>query len=375
MSRIKRHSTKAIFLAAISAFALALFLRHRYLGGMLCKRASFIWVMGMGIALCAVTPAQTMGFEDDDWQGRTSDDRFSGLPRKSGTFFRRVRKDEPEAQLEHAVALQEQGRLRAAGRHFNALVHQWPDADEAAEAQLALARVFRMRGRYERAFREYQYLVEHYAGEFPYKQVLSEQLDAARSVMEQRRGNFLFLPGFQSPERAIPLFKIVIANGPNWSEIPEIRLLIGNIYKDARDYADAIAAYEDVIVYHGRHDVAAEAIFRKGLVLDRVAKRNPRDARRTHAALQALFAALREDLTPEQEEEARERIRGLRKRLERLHLEKAEFYESRGRNPRAALMSYEDFLRRFPSSEQDAIVRERIAVLRQAIAEKEKTDE
>jgi len=320
---------------------------------------------------CAVGHAQMVGLDDDDWERRETDDRFSGLSRKSGTFFRRVREDDPASQLEHAFDLKERGRLRTAARQFNALVHQWPSVDEAAEAQLALARVLRERGRYERAFREYQYLIEHYAGEFSYKTVLAEQLETARSVMEQRRGTFLFLPGFESPERALPLFNIVIENGPSWSEVPEIRLLIGRIHEDARDYGDAVAAYEEVIVHHGHHDVAREAIFRKGIVLDRIAQRNPRDARRTHAAMQALFAALREDLTTEQAEEARARIRDLRKRLEYLLLDKADFYERRGRNPGAALMYYEDFLRQFPNSDQEAFVEERIASLQALLAEKE----
>ena len=333
-------------------------------------KAYFLWVMlGLGLLLGSGICAQTVDFDDDNWGEGSFDDRFSGLSRKGGTFFRRAREDDPAAQLQYGLALQEEGRLRRAARQLNALVHQWPDADEAPDAQLALARVYRARGKYERAFREYQYLVEHYAGQFPYKTVLDEQLATARSVMDMRRGDVLFLPGFQSPERAIPLFRVVIANGPNWSEIPEIRLLIGRIYEDARDYADAVAAYEEVIVYHGRHEVARDAIFRKALVLERIAKRNPRDTRRAHAAMQALFAALREDLSPEQAEEARTRIRRLRQHLETLHLEKADFYERRGRNPRAALMTYEEFLRRFPNAEQEAFVKERIAALEKIVAE------
>ena len=333
-----------------------------------------LWMMllGFGVLLGSGLQAQTVGLEDDDWGSGTSDGQFSRLSRKSGTLFRRVREDDPDAQLQYAISLQEQGRLRRAARQFNALVHRWPDADEAAAAQLALARLFRERGKYERAFREYQYLIEHYEGEFPYKTVLAEQLETAESAMEMRRGGFLLLPGFQSPERAIPLFRIVISNGPNWERIPEIRLLIGRIHEDARDYADAVAAYEEVIIYHGQHEVAREAIFRKALVLERVANRNPRDARRAHAAMQALFAALREDLAPEQAEEARARIRGLRQQLEELHLEKAEFYERRGRNPRAALMTYEEFLRRYPNSDQEALVRERIAALQEIVAREEK---
>jgi len=314
--------------------------------------------------------AQTVGVEEDDWGSDTTDSRFSGLSRKSGTLFRRPREDAPDAQWAYARSLLEAGRLRAAGHQFNALVHQWPDADEAPEAQLSFARIMLERGRHERAFREYQYLIEHYAGLFPYKTVLSEQLQTARNVMDARRGRILFLPGFESPERAIPLFRIVIENGPNWSEIPEIRLLIGQIYEASRDYADAVAAYEDVIVYHGRHAVAREAIFRKAVCLAKIADRHPRDERRSRTALQALFAALREDLEPERAEEARERVRALRRRLEDLHFEQAVFYEHKARNPTAALISYREFLRRFPNAERQDLVRERIRAL-EAIGSRE----
>ena len=359
------------FFHFLDAFDLALLIRHRYRTRMQIRRKMLFGIMGLGLLFGASTSAQMVDLDADDWEPRERDERFTDLSRKTGTFFRRVREDDPAAQLEYAMALKEQGRLRRAGRHLNALVHEWPDADEASEAQLALARVFRERGRYERAFREYQYLIEYYTGEFSYNRVLEEQLDTARSFMKQRRITFGVFPGFESPERAIPLLRIVIDNGPSWSEVPDIRLKIARIHEQARDYEDALAAYEEVIVHHGQHDVAREAIFRKGVVLDRMAARTPRDARRTHAALQALFAALREDLEPEQAEEARERIRNLRKRLEDLHLDKAEFYESRGRNLSAALMHYENFLRRFPDSDQEPFVRERIAALQELLEEEE----
>ncbi len=321
--------------------------------------------------VCGALHAQNMGFEQDDWSSESSDNRFSGLSRKSGTFFRRAREDTPEAQLAHARALREQGRLRAAARQFNALVHQWPDAEEAAAAQLAFARGMQARGRYERAFREYQYLIEHYAGQFPYREILSEQLQAARSVKGQRRGAILFLSGFESPERAIPLFRIVIANGPNWEEIPDIRLLIGQVLEENRDYADAVAAYEEVIIYHGRHAVAREAIFRKAICLKKIADRNPRDERRTQVAMQALFAALREDLGAEQIAEAEALVRDLRQRLEVHHFEQAEFYDYKVRNPEAALLSYQAFLGRFPDSGKTRLVKQRIAELEATMTGKE----
>jgi outer membrane protein assembly factor BamD (BamD/ComL family) len=331
--------------------------------GMNSKKILACLVAFFVVAAAVVLPPQARGMEEDEWSSENKEDRFSGLPRKTGTFFQRARKDSPAEQLAYAAELKLEGRLRKAGRQFNALVHRWPDVDEAAEAQLALARALRARGRYEAAFREYQYLIEHYAGQFPYTMVLNEQLGVARSVMTMRRGTFGFLQGFESPDRAIPLFRIVIENGPNWSEIPEIRLVIGRIHEEAREYIEAVAAYEEVIVFHGRHPVAQEAIFRKAICLERIANKNPRDTRRTQVAMQALFAALREDLAPEQAAEAQELIRGLRTRLERIHLDQAEYYDRTLKNPSAALLSYRDFLRRFPESEHEADVRQRVEVL------------
>lgn len=314
---------------------------------------------------------QSMGFEEDTWDNESSESRFSGLSRKSGTFLRRVQEDTPAAQLQYARGLEEAGRLRAAGRQYNALVHAWPDAAEAPEAQLAYARTLQARGRHEAAFREYQYLIEYYAGLFPYQEVLTAQLETARSVMEQRRGTFLFWSGFESPERAIPLFRILIANGPNWEQIPEIRLLIGQILEENGDDAEAVAAYEEVLMHHGRHAVAREAIYRKALCLKRMADRNPRDDHRTKVALQALFAALREDLPDEQAEVVQSQVQVLRERLEAFQLEQARFYDQNTKNAQAALQGYQAFLRRFPDSDQRVWVEERIASLEARLAAKE----
>ncbi len=61
------------------------------------------------------------------------------------------------------AALEKAGRLRGARKAFDALVHEWGDAPEAAEAQLGVAALHETAGNLEAAFREYQYFIEHYA--------------------------------------------------------------------------------------------------------------------------------------------------------------------------------------------------------------------
>ena len=306
--------------------------------------------------------AQTDTFGDDDW-GRSGSVGLESTGRKSGSLFLRPRQEDATQQLAYARQLEASDRLRRAGRQYNALVHRWPDSHEAAEAQLALSRLLLERGRYERAFKEFQYLIEHHQGEFAYGEVLAYQLEAATAVKEQRRGGLLILPGFQNPERAIPLLETIVRNGPNWSQIPDIRLEIARIHENARQYEEAVAAYEEVIIYHGRHPATREAIFRKAICLKQIADRHPRDETRTRSALSALFAVLRTNPESEQAADVQVMIASLRQRLEDLHFEKAEFYDRIARKPQAALISYREFQQQFPASSRREDIEKRINVL------------
>lgn len=349
------------------SFALALFVQHGYRAWMIRNKYIYgilIYVILLsGYGLPAQTGGRGMGAEDA-WDIEDSDGNpLRGLDRKSSIFFHRPSKDTAVEQMSYASSLQEQGRLRAAAKAFNAVVHAWPDSAEAAAAQLAYARILRERGNREKAFREYQYLIEHYAGSFQHDAVLSEQLEIAKAIMDHRRGRFLFLPGFTNPKRAIPLFNVIIDNGPNWSAIPEIRLLIGQIYQESGDYVEAVSAYEDVIIHHGRHALAREAIFGKAVCLEKISRKNPRDEQKIRVALQALYAALREDLPSAQSDQAQMLAESLQAKRENLYYKQAAFYDREGQSAKAALLGYRDFLQRFPNSDKAEQVRERIRIL------------
>jgi outer membrane protein assembly factor BamD (BamD/ComL family) len=142
-----------------------------------------------------------------------------------------------------------------------------------------------------------------------------------------------------------------------------VRLLIGRIYQDAGDYEEAVTAYEDVIIHHGRHPLAREAVYHKAVCLEKISRRNPRDEHRMRVALQSLYAALREGLSPEQAATAQALVESLQTKIENLYYEQATFYDRRGENQKAALIGYRSFLQRFPNSEKSEDVRERIKTL------------
>ena len=90
-----------------------------------------------------------------------------------------------------------------------------------------------------------QYLIEYYAGSFPYEGVLERQFRIAQRVMTGRQGKLLFLPGFPAPERAVPMFRKIVENAPNWKKAPEAQYLVGVILEGNGEYAEAIAQLKE----------------------------------------------------------------------------------------------------------------------------------
>ncbi|MFN2352375.1 MAG: tol-pal system YbgF family protein, partial [Kiritimatiellia bacterium] len=125
-------------------------------------------------------------------------------------------------QLAFANALLEEGRLSSAARHYRILTYAWPNAPEAPMAQFKYAGILHQRGRYTKAFDEYQYLLDTYAGFFPYEKVLEEQYAIADRVATRRK-RLLFIP-YQDEAEAVPMFEQLLINAPRWPRAPETHL-------------------------------------------------------------------------------------------------------------------------------------------------------
>lgn len=270
-------------------------------------------------------------------------------PRKQPGFRRRPKKDTPEQQLILAETLRNAQRDRAARKAYRALVHQWHDSEQAPTAQYWFAKLLEDAGRYERAFEEYQYLMDHYPGLFPYEKVLQLQFAIANHVYESRRYGFLFLPGFRDPNRALPLFEQVVKNGPRWQHAPQAMFLIGSIHEEQNRHEEAIPAYERLTQRFPRSPFAPDARFRRAYCLYRIARSAPRDEESNRTAIAALNGFLRQHPEHAKAEQAQKKRATLTDHLAQLYFARAEFYDTRD-HARAAIITYTDFLQHFPSS-------------------------
>lgn len=328
-------------------------------------RAVWVVCVWLGLGTVCTSVAQT-AFDEMDERATAQED---AARRRQPSFLHRPARDTPAGQLEYARELQAEGHTRKALKQYRALVHSWHHSEEAADAQLAYARLLSERGRHRRAFREYQYLVEHFAGLFPYKEVLHRQFAIANHVRTQRRLRFLVFPGVQSPERALPLLQQVVRNAPGWERTPEALFLIGTIHENNKDYAEAIAAYETLQYKYAHSEYAADAAFRRAYALYRTARARKRDENAVREALSALSLFVQDRSRHPRVAEAREYLEELKAHLSRMYHERALFYDRRDSHPRAALIAYRDLVRQFPTAQQIPEATRRIRELEKQLGE------
>ncbi len=294
---------------------------------------------------------------------RSGEDVGKARIKRGVHWYRKPSRATDLAQEKLAYEYYQHNRLRKAANAYQAMVYAWPDSQRAASAQLALAKVQQKRGKYEAAFEEYQYLVDNYPGQFAYPEVLGLQFQIASYIMHARVGKLLFIPGFSSPERAIPLFEQIIRNAPSWEKAPEAQFNIGRIHEMNEEEEEAIAAYEVLQNRYPSSEWARQAAFRESCALYRLSDQRRNDENALNAARAALSAFIRAYPSSPDVSTAETYLRTLNTRLATLVYERARYYDELARKPEAALQAYEDFVRRFPHSELAEKARVRIEQL------------
>lgn len=299
----------------------------------------------------------------DEWKSATTTEEKSAG--KRGThWYRHPEYDTATNQEAYAYRLYTNGSLRSAEKAYNALVYAWPDSPQAPSAQLAVAQIMQKREYYEEAFDEYQYLIEHYPGRFRYPEVLEAQFQIANYLMNSRRGEFLFFPGFAAPDRALRLFEKIVKNAPSWEKAPLAQLNVGQIHEMNDELEEAIAAYEILLNRYPLSEWAATASYRQADCLCKLADQRPHDENAVNAARAALVDFIKSYPSHAAVPEAIQRRDALNRRVREMALARARFYDQLTKRPDAALSAYEQVCRTYPETEVAAQAAGRIEELR-----------
>lgn len=335
------------------------------------KRQKILYVLSVALLAFGMSNAVAQNWNANDYRpaGQTRqknrwENRHGGL----FSFFNRPVKDTPSGQYRYAEQMREAEKLRKAANMYKALLRKWPDSAQAPAAQLGLAEVLEKRGKYQQAFDEYQYLIEAYAGFFPYDQVVERQMAIAHKVADARRW-FLFVP-YKSPEQALPLFEQIIANAPHASGSDSLQITIADLYMKAGQYEMAIEAYLSAMQKYVMSPILEDAAYGYAMSYLGLSEKYPNSHDFRENAVQALSVFLRRH--PASRHASRVRLE-----LERVRMKQAESlyrqartYDFRRKKPVSALLVYEQLAREYPDSKWVEPARIRIDRIRQQHGDK-----
>ena len=272
--------------------------------------------------------------------------------------------NDPAAQLSRARAFEKRGRRSAARRAYDALVHNWGASAEAAEAQLAVARLREADGDFEEAFVEYQYYLERYAGSnaargYDWLDIVRSQYSIACSLLP-KTGRGIF---DESPSLVAAMFRHVAQNAPDWEKAADAVFREGTTWERDKEWEKAVAAYDKLLAKYPSEALAVDACYRAGECRWRISEKWPNDERALGNALETMRRALRLDPSHPDASGTSARVAALSARATRMAWERAEFYDRVRRNPEAARLAYEEFLRMYPAAAESPRARARLAEL------------
>src|SRR6266478_5925373 len=251
--------------------------------------------------------------------------------------------------------------LKAARR----VVRVWPLSDYAPQAQYLVGRCIEVKGNDEKAFKEYQKLLEKHPKMLNYEEVLRRQFHIAEQYLAGKWFKLWgYIPFFPSMERTADMFDKVVKNGPYSDIAPHAQLRVGVAREKQRNYPLAVKAYELAADrYHDRPNISADALFRAALAYNKQAQNADYDQSTAGQAIATFtdFMTLYPD--DKRVPQAQKIITALKSEQARGNFQTAKFYEKRKRW-NGALVYYNEVLLRDPNSPFATEARERIDTLK-----------
>jgi outer membrane protein assembly factor BamD len=275
-------------------------------------------------------------------------------------------------QLLVAQEALEAGRYALALKAARRTVRLWPLSDYAPQAQYLLARAYEARGNEERAFREYQTLLQRYPKVDVYQQVLERQFEIANQFLDGKRFRLWgTLPLFRSMERTVKMYEQIIQSGPYSDVAPQAQLSIGAARENQTTFFNKVDPFQQALQaylkaadrYFDDREIASEAVFRAGNAYFQQARKADYDQTMAGQAIATFNDFIVLYPNDPRVPEARILIAQLRTEQARGSFATARYYERRKRWS-GALIYYNEVLLQDPNSPYAEPARQKIQQIR-----------
>lgn len=330
-------------------------------------------LFALSVVIAAVCSAQSHSDPAFD-SGRYATDAYPGFDdfeenttpqRKTPrwfSFFTGPECDSSSEQMKYCKELLAEESWSDAVDELDALVRAWPSSPEAPQAQLMLAETLeRKEASYEKAFKEYRYLVDFYSLQVDYNAAADSMYRVACTLKIE--GKKLVFFRFDNNVDVRRAFEACVLRAPGAKWVPSAMLMIAKLREDEGQYIEAIKVYENLRNIRFGEAEAQTALVREAAARMKVLSKFGYNRDRIRDTLSFLESAQRSA-----SQESRVRISSylseVRALLEEEDYLAAKFYDSRMRTGRSAISAYEDFLMKYPDGVHSEEVKARLEQLK-----------
>ncbi len=272
-------------------------------------------------------------------------------------------------QMRKSEDFEKAGNEKASLKSYTVLTKQFGLSALAPKAQRKVGMLLEKQGQVDKAFEAYSTYLEKYPRGEDFDSVVDSMFKIAKMFLEgQKSKKLLGISMGGSVERSEQMFAAILKRAPysKWAAVSQFN--IGQANERQGKYPEAIAAYQAVVSKYPGDAIADDAQYQIGYVL----LVQHRDGSNDRASAQKAREAFEDFVSryPDSEKvaQARENMATLEGGSTKGSLEIAKFYE-KSKNYKAAVIYYNDVIKRQPDSPESGLAKARIEELKQKYGE------
>lgn len=268
-----------------------------------------------------------------------------------------------------AESYESSGQGTAAITAYRRFLKNHPASPLASQAQFRIAGLLEAQGNLTRAFDAYQTLVTRYPDTPEFEKAVAQQVVIANAFLQGRRiavAGISLLPG---TERAQKMYEAILKNAPYSKHAPVAQFNLGLAFERQKMVGNARHAYQTVLDKYPNSDVCDDALYQIAYIYMRTGlSGQSQDLSSLVLAKETFEDFLLQYPKSEKAPQARDNLKEIGDREAGDLMRIASYYDW-SKNYKAAVIYYNDIVRKQPKSKDAEIAKSRIEELRGAVGE------
>jgi outer membrane protein assembly factor BamD len=228
--------------------------------------------------------------------------------------------------------------------------------------------MFEREGKLQRAFNEYQTLVERYPRSPDFEAALEAEYGIGKAYLEGKRVDVFGVPTLPSMTKAQEMFQKIVINAPYSRIAPLAQYGIGQALEKSGSISATVNAYQQVVDRYPNSDVADQAMYQIGYVYLQASRTTGYDQTAAVRAQESFDDFLLRYPKSEKVAQAKDNLRALQTRKTTNSYTIAKFYDKQ-KNYKAAYVYYNDVVQQTPDSPEAAHAKQRMDQIRAKVGD------